>query len=163
MIKALVPRNELVNCMQDFAIIAELPAHLPASDMKHVRRCLLCFTTSMKQPLSCLLSTYTVAACCRTVVKHCICLDMLPTSALCVPLSLQGSSTSYSGMMYKNSKQGGIQYLWTCIKGVWRFLRLHLCACAAGVFAIRPHTADARMTGALLSRQKLLNMVYGSV
>lgn len=49
---------------------------------------------------------------------------------------------------------------------MWRFFKMHLCACAGRVFAIRPHTDDARIIVPLLSKKRtLLSMILnlGSV
>lgn len=47
-----------------------------------------------------------------------------------------------------------VNLAWTRTKGVWLFLKMHLCACAGVALATRLVTADARAIGPLLKEER---------
>lgn len=98
-------------------------------------------------------STHSVAPGCRAVVKYCSGLDLMPTSALHAPFSLQDAMCDLFTKTGLKSHSCGVNLAWTRTKGAWLFLKIHLCACAGVALAIRLVTADARAIAPLLSRR----------
>ena len=80
----------------------------------------------------------------------------MPSSALHALSSLQDAKRELLRFMRHGWKKHTItksEPTWTCTKGVWCFLKVHLCAWPGGALAIPLQAADARTIGPLLSKR----------